>query len=337
MALVSGSFAEANAAAPRDQIYMARGFGPAHSADGPTSSGIGLLTANSSDEMLAPIYLPVTGPSTAGGSALTEMDVLGAAAGRFAGTAEAPRAGLAVVAAPRASGLPVELWLVREDPSDRRTIAVQSASVKGLSCTSCVLAAVDVDADGMDELLVIEDETLVVLTATEDGFVERRRAQIGASVRAIDDAMNPARHAPRPLVDDLDGDGHADVLLRVASGAIVVLWGKGDGTFTEEELFAAPSCSVTPCAGQAVARVGVDDTGKKKLVVVGPGVIGFYALDGRKKTPVEVDVSSFEVPAPDTDYVAVGAADLDGDGVDDLAIMPSGSSIQVFRGIPVHE
>jgi len=42
------------------------------------------------------------------------------------------------------------------------------------------------------------------------------------------------------------------------------------------------------------------------------------------------------IPA-DTDYVNLNAADVDGDGVTDLVVMPNSNYFTVLRGLPVHE
>jgi hypothetical protein len=333
-ALVSGSFAQAGVSVPHDQMFMGRGYGD---AGGAATSGIGLLTANESTEMLAPLYVPALSADASGQQALTGMSILAAAQGRFAGTKGASREGLAIVAAARASGATPEIWLASLDPGDGHTVATRSPALAGLTCASCVAAGVDVDGDGIDELVLVDDTTLVVLSVVADGFHERTRQTLSASFRAADADANPARHVPRPIVADLDGDGAVDLLLRAGSGAMVALWGRGDGRFDEAALFEAPACSASRCAGQAAARVSLDDSGEARIALVGPGFLRFFALRGRAADELTVDLPGLALPPADTDFVAVGAGDLDGDGVDDLAVMPTGSSVHVFRGIPEHE
>lgn len=337
-ALASGSFDVGGPPGP-GQIYAARAFGK--DADGgPISSGVGLVSANDSAEMLAPIYIPERGANDKGLEALLDMDILGVTPGMFAGSDAKPIAGLAVVARPPASDAKPELWLVHQDPIDDHTVAVRASGVNDLVCESCVLAAANTDDAGRDELLVFDDKTLLVYGAGDGGFTEKRRATLDHAVAAADAALNPRRYEARPLVAYLDDDDsekkHVDVVLRATTGELVVLWGKGDGAFEEAVLFPAPPCDESHCAGQAVALVSVDDTVKKKLVRVGPGILEFHELKQRVPERIDVDVP-LSAPAKTTDYVAVGAADLDGDGVDDLAIMTSGSSLHILRGIPVHE
>jgi len=199
-----------------------------------------------------------------------------------------------------------------------------------------------VDGEGFDELLLFEGKSLVVYAAGADGFKEQRRSSTEHAFRSVDEALNPRRYVPRPLVTRLDEEGKGrgsdpvDVVLRAENGDLVAFFGHGDGSFDETTLFPAPPCERAACAGQAIAEVHVGDPRTTKLVVVGPGLFGFYKLEGKKPAPIEVDLS-LAPPLSSTDYVAVGAADLDGDGVDDLAVMPSGSSIHILRGIPVHE
>jgi hypothetical protein len=337
IALASGSFVAGNQYGP-GQIYAVRTFG-ADASGSPLSSGVGLITSGDHGEMLAPLYVPERGES---GSALLDMDILATAAGNFAGTDDKPLAGVAILARPRVSGATPELWLLHQDPSDDHTVAVRSSGGAELMCDSCVLAAVNVDEKGRDELFVIDDQTLRLYAAGDAGFTELRHHGLDHAFEAMDVSVNPGRYAARPLVADLDGDKLLDVVVRAKTGEMIAFWGNDAGTFDEVELFPTPKCEATRCAGQAIALVTVDDTDTKKIVRVGPGVLEFHELkenaQKKKREPnlLTIDVA-LSAPKPTSDYVAVGAADLDGDGVEDLAIMPSGSSLHILRGIPVHE
>jgi hypothetical protein len=330
--IAGGGFLDAKAHLPRNQIFAARAFG---AGGDPKRSGIGLAAANESGEMLSPIYLPELAPGQDGAVSLASLEILAAVPGQF-GTAVGgkPATGMAVFA--RLSGQAPQLWLVYQDAVTGKTLAQASGAGKDLSCANCTLAAVNVDEKGFDELLVFDEETLVVYDVAPNGFTERRRAPLGHTFPSMDASTNPSRYVPRPIVAKLDDDKHLDVLLRAKTGELVAFWGNGDGTFKEEPLLAPPKCPVDHCAGLAFAQVGADDSGTKKLVIAGPGLLAFFHVEDRKLASVSVDLAVAPPPLT-TDYVAVGAGDVDGDGVDDLALMPSGSSLHILRGIPVHE
>jgi hypothetical protein len=85
----------------------------------------------------------------------------------------------------------------------------------------------------------------------------------------------------------------------------------------------------------ALIRLGTSP--EPTIVVAAPGSVTFYTLKARALQALDLKLSDTDVPRSDADYVAVGAADLDGDGVDDLALMVSSSSIHFLRGNPVLE
>lgn len=337
MGLVSGRFtrvAMSDVTAPT-KLFAARNLG----AGDNVSSAIGMLGGNNERQTLAPFYLPETSAGDA--NRLADMEIFATAEGKFVlGDDGLPARAMAVIA--RESGQPMELWLVRHDSADGTLVAVRSEGVTDLACAlpeessappgGCVLASANADGDGLDELLLFQDKKLIVLSAGKTGFTELSRAPTTHTFLSIDGVKLPGRYNPRPLVTDLDGS-NASVFLRDSEGVIVAFWGNGDGTFEEIELFESGTCS-GKCA---VARIREGVGAKKRIVLAGPGVLGVYEMSARK--PVLLTDVDLPVPTPkkDTDFVAVAARDFDGDGVDDVAIMPSSSSIHVFRGIPVHE
>ncbi|APR85788.1 extensin-like protein [Minicystis rosea] len=337
--LVSGKFqtVDAEEQISTNQLFATRGF---EEMGTPTASAISLLSGNSSGEIVAPLYVPALSTASDGTLQLANLEILAATAGRFGtGPNDEPATSIAVVAR-EAGGMPT-LWRLMQDGRNGRVTAVETASLAEVSCESCVLAAVDMDGQGHDELVVLDDHTLVVYAAGAEGFTELHRQPLTASVGSVHDASNPKvwnprRYVPRPLITNLDGDAFPDIVVRTQASDIIVLWGGEQWTFAEETLFSAPKCAIDRCAGLSVAEVALDETGEKKLLLVGPSTLGFYEMKGRTPSPIDVELPVAK-PAANTDYVAVGAADLDGDGIDDLAIMTSGSLIQVLRGIPVHE
>jgi hypothetical protein len=343
--LVSGRFAaQVEPQTAPVQLYASRGF--AATGGQAATSAISLLAGNAGGEIIAPLYVPdVLGSGD--GAQLANLEILAATAGGFVtgGTA------LAVVA--REAGKAPALWLLSQEPGDGRLVNVGTTALTGLDCAACLVAAARLDGGGRDALLVLDGQDLVVFTAGDAGFTEQHRQTLDHAVGSIHDAgnvhkWNPARYVPRPLVLDRDGDGEADlVVARAQNRDLVALWREASGGFTETTLLAATDCGHDRCAGLAIAPVRVPSTSdgtatradlaEPKFAVVGPGLLGFYRLQGRELTALDVHLPApVLVPDPGTDFVAVGAADLDGDGIDDLAVMPSGSSIHIFRGIPVH-
>jgi hypothetical protein len=322
---------------PGERLFAARSFGTVD-GDGKytaTSSGITFIKGNSDRQALAPLYVNDVSPENQAPE-LRDMEILADAAGKFAiGAGGDPAEGLAVIA--RENGKTPELWLLARSPDDGSPTATRSGDLANFSCAQCVLAAANVDGEGRDELLLFEGKELVVYDAGAEGFAERSRSATDHAFASIED-KNPRPYVPRPLVADLDepdddpSDDHLDVVLRSIDGALVVFWGGPGGTFEEKTLRAAPSCTL--CAGQAIAQIRLGDAATRKVVVVGPGFLEFRAIKGRKLEPIGVELPEDDVPKVTADYTNVGAADVDGDGVDDLIVMPNSSSIRVFRGIP---
>jgi hypothetical protein len=328
--LVSGQFQPAVTGPmfPSNQLYAARTF------DADAGSGIVPLVGNSDRQTIGPLYIPDVITSPDGTAALANLSIVAAAPGRF--TSDGP--GLAVMTSDAVGGK-LELWLIHAGTSGPVT-PIPSVPGTMLACTTCVLVAAPT-SDDTDELLVFEGSSLRVYAAGAGGFAENTAARRTTThaFRSYDIA-NPPKYVPRPIVGKIDpqSKARADVVLRANDGALVPFWGNGDGTFEEGVLFPAPKCG-GPCqAGQAVAQIGLYPGDAKQLVRVGPGLLEFYVMNGRKPSRITVDVRDANaVPTTGTDYTAVQAADFDGDGVDDLAVMTSGTSIHVLRGIPEHE
>ncbi|WP_437682164.1 FG-GAP repeat domain-containing protein [Sorangium sp. So ce131] len=259
--------------------------------------------------------------------------------------------------APRAGS--EQLWLITVTPEGDNLLATSSGlpGELALPCDACVLVPVDTDNDGRDELLRLGGGELAVYGETDGKLVERGAPEkTRCTFRATDEDADPPedaprplpKYTPRPLVADLDGDGWQDVVARAATGELVALWGRGDGGF-DEAVLARPgqpgSEGELACAGEQVgaglsaALINADADAALEVVVAGPGRLELHDLDAGARSLRQLDVSFPEGAAPpaDSDFVAVGAGDFDGDGVGDVAIHQSATFFQVLRGKPVLE
>jgi len=327
MGLVAGHFVKQAQAA---QLFAVRGL------VGNDKGGLALVEGHSQSQMLAPFYVPPASDDKSDSSILS-MELLATSGGRFISGSNGSKIGLALVAKDLTKDL-VQLWLLASNDDGETVHAEPWKSATSLTCDNCVLASIDTDGDGGDELLLFGDQTIIVYAATAGAFVEQRSFASKYSFSSLDVTRNPKKYAPRPLVSDFDGDGAKDVILRATSGELIALWGRKDGTFDETELAKAPSCDGAPtCAGQAITRLSAGTNTPPRFALIGPGHLALYTLDARKLEPVRNAALPIEPPKPSTDYTAIGAADLDGDGIDDLALMRSSSSIDILRGIPVRE
>jgi glucose/arabinose dehydrogenase len=183
----------------------------------------------------------------------------------------------------------------------------------------------DLDGDGRLDLAVANhgsDDVAVLLGKGDATFEQAVLYDVGSRPHAIEAA-------------DLDGDGHLDlVTANDGSDDVSVLRGEGDGTFADAVAYAAGSVP----KGLAVADVNGD--GREDVVTANTG--GNY--DGDTRSPLGDTVSVLlgtgdgRIGVPVT-YVAgrtpfsVTVADLDRDGVEDLATANwHGGTVSVIPG-----
>jgi len=328
---------------PSEQLYAARQI-----PDNGTGTALALVEGYGDRHLFAPFYFPATPELMMGDANLLQVQMLAAAAGTFGNTeAKDPPHGVAMVTRDAGSSTTpgkVRLWHIEGHGGGSNLRAWTVDGADGPTCDACVLVSVDLSPpgkarDGIDELLLLGDGEATVYTVEDGAFEPRGSFATSHSFRWVNEATQPEKYIPRPLVADLDGDALLDVVARSTDGAMVVLWGQADGSFDEQELLGAPDCGEASCGGQAIALLDIDGDGTRDLVVVGPQTFAFHAIEGRALVPVQRPADPVPIPLPPTatDFTAVSAADLDGDGVTDLALMLDSGSITLLRGIPVHE
>ncbi|XYI02671.1 FG-GAP-like repeat-containing protein [Sorangium sp. So ce1128] len=338
------------------QLLAVRGL--PRGMEGASGSGLALIEGGSERLIRAPFYFPVPGnmppdgpPGGGPSSSILPVRLLGVAGGvlevKDDGT---PVHFLAAITEHIASGpAPApegeQLWLITVSPEgDNLAAAASGRPGEGSPpCDACVLAPIDTDrvatdGDRRDELVWLDDGELAVYGADGGPLVERFRQQTAHRFTSVVELASPPKYAPRPLVADLDGDGQQDLLARADTGKIIAFWGRAGGGFDEVELAAPkPPCDgEEACVGLSVALLNADADAALEVAVAGPGRLELYDLDAgaRQLRPLG---APFPGPPPDatSDFVALGAADFDGDGVDDLAVAMSSAFLKVFRGAPV--
>lgn len=168
----------------------------------------------------------------------------------------------------------------------------------------------DLDEDGFDDLLISRNSSpraTVLLGQGSNSFV---------SGTPLD--LAPWSRAHVTQLEDIDGDGHLDVLATSYGEAIAVLHGRGDGTFD-------PPASSTPGNWTINARVHdlIGDASPDLIVArpFGADRVGIFVGNANGTFGPSPAYNGGDRP------VDIAMADFDGDGVPDMAIATEGSGI----------
>jgi hypothetical protein len=176
------------------------------------------------------------------------------------------------------------------------------------------VASGDLDGNGTVDLLTTnagDDDVSVLLGDGTGGFTAQSPVSVGDSPTGLD-------------VGDFDGDGHLDIAVSNAgSNNVSVLLGHGDGTFETP----ATTYDTGGTSPSSVLVTDLDDNAVPDLVVTDAGTndVAFMPGLGDGTFGPPVNVTSSTPGGPGLQPVAAAAADLDGDGHTDVAVLNSGS------------
>ncbi|TMA23538.1 MAG: VCBS repeat-containing protein [Deltaproteobacteria bacterium] len=219
------------------------------------------------------------------------------------------------------------------------------------------IAVADVDGDAQPDLVIAHHEEKFATVHFGPEYARSVRVQVPSI----------APHVHSAAAVDLDGDGRIDLIFNDMGGKrVLVLWGKGDGTFSD------PVAAATGSTGHAYFNVAL--VGSRLFVSSWPQPeIAVLRADGRTLTQVariELPNPSFYVAAAGADVVVatysgsvadtsrdgvfllrggrgpplrhasgpgpvrVAAGDVDGDGAPDVAVCNLGGNVQVLLSGP---
>jgi hypothetical protein len=195
---------------------------------------------------------------------------------------------------------------------------------------TAIMTSGDVDGDGASDVVAVMPYTmdpmesaLVVATAKSDG-------NGGFTLAAASPIQLPFATAidGEIALDDVDGDGALDLVLLTGQGTtrqVLVMWNDGKGGF-------APASSLVVSATTDVPTdfgfAHVDTSGRAALVyVTHKSLVVARATDRTNVARTVVDATLGYA-------TGVAGGDIDGDGVDDIAVADT-PSLVLYKGTPV--
>jgi hypothetical protein len=281
-----------------------------------TDTELVVLSGGSSRLMVAPRHFRI-------GSDPTEcQSVVAASVGRFDGAS-----GKLAVLTGAGSNKVNRAWLVSTDPNLQ--LITNDPPKADLSCSSCRSAAIDVDGDGKDELLVVDSESpsFRLLTSESGTFVNADETSLPSEMQPSPKTDPWLSLRGRIRVADIDGDGDQDVAYLSSQSKLIILWNEGGLNPSEASVLSASDLKIQAEGASIndIAWFDADGIEPKEWVVVHDGGAQLVFMQGREV------LSSNALQSVQGGWNVV-AADFSGDGMDDLAV-GTATSLRLYRGV----
>ena len=189
------------------------------------------------------------------------------------------------------------------------------------------LMAADLDRDGLSELIVLAPDAAGERCFITPGNILGDRSPHRLSLQPAIELAESCSESSRLAAVDVDGDGAPELLLLTGSSPLgrklLVLWNDGAGGFGPDASSIAADIADAPVAFSALPKQ--DEHAAAVLAYVG--------ADGLNLLRPGAEPHSFQrehVGVPLAQPTGVLAADIDGDGIADLAVADQGS-IRILR------